>query len=143
VYPENLETHLCTQITLEPLAGLVHLSPFHFARCFKANTGLAPHQYVIARCMELAKRLVLTSMGTVAEIAWAIGYENISHFRRVFALHTGLTPGVIRCESQRSLAHFLQRSLAHFMRRDSAAGSCRPATKHVSCAIMTTMCIER
>jgi Helix-turn-helix domain len=39
--------------------------------------------------MEPAKRLLLTSTHTVAEIAWSIGYENISHFRRVFALHTG------------------------------------------------------
>lgn len=31
-----------------------------------------------------------------AEIAWAIGYENLSHFRRVFAAHIGLTPGAIR-----------------------------------------------
>ena len=58
--------------------------------------GLAPHQYVIARRMELAKRVLLTSMHTVAEIAWSIGYENISHFRRVFALHIGVTPGTIR-----------------------------------------------
>ena len=46
--------------------------------------------------MELAKRLLLTTTLNVAEIAWSIGYENISHFRRVFALHIGLTPGAIR-----------------------------------------------
>jgi AraC family transcriptional regulator len=93
---DYIEEQLCTQITLEALAALVHLSPFHFARCFKATMGLAPHQYVIARRMELAKRLVLTTTLNVAEIAWSIGYENISHFRRLFALHIGVTPGVIR-----------------------------------------------
>jgi AraC family transcriptional regulator len=93
---DYIEENLCTQITLEALAALVYLSPFHFARCFKASMGLAPHQYVIARRMELAKRLLLTTTLTIAEIAWSIGYENISHFRRVFALHTGVTPGVIR-----------------------------------------------
>lgn len=91
-----IEAHLRTQITLEDLAALVHLSPFHFARCFKATLGLAPHQYVIARRVELAKQLLLTSTLTVVEIAWSVGYENISHFRRVFTLHTGVTPGVIR-----------------------------------------------
>ena len=93
---EYIEEHLCTQITLEDLAALVHLSPFHFARCFKATMGLAPHQYVIARRMELAKRLLLTTTLNVVEIAWSIGYENISHFRRVFALHIGQTPGAMR-----------------------------------------------
>jgi len=93
---DYIEEHLCTQITLENLAALVHLSPFHFARCFKASMGLTPHQYVIARRMALAKRLVLTTTLNVAEIAWSIGYENISHFRRLFVLHTGVTPGAIR-----------------------------------------------
>jgi AraC family transcriptional regulator len=93
---DYIEANLCSQITLEELAALVHLSPFHFARCFKASIGLAPHQYLIARRMELAKRLLLTSTHTVAEIAWSIGYENIGHFRRLFARHIGVTPGVIR-----------------------------------------------
>jgi len=92
---EYIEANLCTQITLEALAALVHLSPFHFARCFKATIGLAPHQYMIARRMELAKRLLLTTTLTVAEIAWSIGYENLSHFRRLFTMHIGVTPGVI------------------------------------------------
>jgi AraC family transcriptional regulator len=91
-----IEANLCRQITLEDLAALVHLSPFHFARCFKATMGLAPHQYVIARRIELAKRLLLTTTLNVAEIAWSIGYENISHFRRLFAMHIGVTPGEIR-----------------------------------------------
>jgi AraC family transcriptional regulator len=58
--------------------------------------GLAPHQYVIARRLELAKRLLLTTRLNVAEIAWSIGYENISHFRRLFTGHIGVTPGEIR-----------------------------------------------
>ena len=45
--------------------------------------------------MELAKWLLLTTTLTVAEITWAIGYENISHFRRLFTMHIGMTPGVI------------------------------------------------
>jgi AraC family transcriptional regulator len=93
---EHIEEHLCAQITLEDLAALVYLSPFHFARCFKASMGLAPHQYLIARRMELAKRLVLTTTLSVAEIAWSIGYANISHFRRLFTMHIGVTPGAIR-----------------------------------------------
>jgi AraC family transcriptional regulator len=93
---DYIEANLCTQLTLEDLAALVHLSPFHFARCFKASMGLAPHQYIIARRLGLAKRLLLTTTLNVAEIAWSIGYENIGHFRRVFALHTGVTPGTIR-----------------------------------------------
>src|SRR5262249_38741591 len=91
-----IEANLGTQLTLEELAALVYLSPFHFARCFKASMDLAPHQYVIARRMELAKRLILTTTRNVAEIAWSIGYENISHFRRLFTMHIGVIPDAIR-----------------------------------------------
>jgi AraC family transcriptional regulator len=93
---DYIEAHLSSSITLGQLAELVHLSPFHFARCFKATLGLAPHQYVLARRIERAKRLVIDTQLPVAAIAWSIGYENISHFRRVFAQHTGHTPGDIR-----------------------------------------------
>jgi AraC family transcriptional regulator len=87
-----VEEDLCTQLTREDLAAQVHLS---FARCFKASMGLAPHQYMIARRTELAKRLVLTTTLNAAEIAWSIDYENISHVRRLFTLHIGVTPGEI------------------------------------------------
>lgn len=43
---------------LEQMAAVAHLSPYHFARQFKATTGLAPHQYVIALRVERAQHLL-------------------------------------------------------------------------------------
>jgi AraC family transcriptional regulator len=40
------------------MAAVAHLSPYHFARQFKATTGLPPHQYVIARRVEQAQHLL-------------------------------------------------------------------------------------
>ena len=77
------------------------LSPFHFARCFKATTGLAPHQYVLARRIELAKRLIMTTHQSVQEVAWSVGFENISHFRRQFAAQIGVVPGALRRATRR------------------------------------------
>ncbi len=45
---EYVEEHLAG-LTLEQIAAVAHLSPYHFARQFKEATGLPPHQYVIAR----------------------------------------------------------------------------------------------
>jgi len=106
-----IEEHLCTQLTLEDLAALVYLSPFHFARCFKASMGLAPHQYVIARRMELAKRLLLTTRLNVAEIAWSIGYENMSHFRERLEMQAlrGILPSLALYERcRRKFSHDLE-----------------------------------
>jgi AraC family transcriptional regulator len=43
-------------LTLEQLAAVAGLSPYHFARQFKAATGLPPHQYVVARRVERAQQ---------------------------------------------------------------------------------------
>jgi AraC family transcriptional regulator len=91
-----IETNLESIITLDQLASLVGLSPFHFARCFKNSTGLAPHQYVLARRIDLAKRRLVTSIAPVREIGWSVGFENISHFRRQFASQIGVVPGDLR-----------------------------------------------
>ena len=53
---DYIEANLTRRLTLGELARVAALSPFHFARCFKATTGLAPHQYVTARRIELAKQ---------------------------------------------------------------------------------------
>jgi AraC family transcriptional regulator len=49
---EYIMENLGNNPTLEQMAAVVHLSPYHFARQFKAATGLAPHQYVISRRVE-------------------------------------------------------------------------------------------
>ena len=93
---EYIESELHAEIDLGRLAGIARISPFHFSRTFKASTGLPPHQYVLARRMERAKHLLMTTGLPTREVAWTLGYENISHFRRLFAAHLGVTPGVLR-----------------------------------------------
>jgi AraC family transcriptional regulator len=51
---ENLEG----SPTLEQMAAVAHLSPYHFARQFKTSTGLAPHQYLISCRIERAQHLL-------------------------------------------------------------------------------------
>jgi AraC family transcriptional regulator len=93
---EYIEAGLGGRLTLEELARVAALSPFHFARCFKATTGLAPHQFVAARRIELAKRLIMTTRQPIEEVAWTVGFENVSHFRRQFAAQVGVVPGLLR-----------------------------------------------
>ena len=86
---ENLEG----SPTLEQMAVVVHLSPYHFARQFKAATGLAPHQYVISRRVERAQHLLRTNgrLG-LAEVAFRSGFANQSHFCLHFKRIAGVTP---------------------------------------------------
>lgn len=85
----NLEGNL----TLEGMAAVVNFSPYHFARLFKAATGLAPYQFVIARRIERAQHLLRTNRGLgLAEVAFSSGFANQSHFCLHFKRIAGVTP---------------------------------------------------
>lgn len=53
-----IEAHLGEDLTIDALATEACLSPFHFARAFKAATGTAPHRYLTERRVERAKTLI-------------------------------------------------------------------------------------
>ncbi len=89
---ENLEQDL----TLSELAATVGMSPYHFARAFKQLTSLPPHQYLIQRRLEQAKRLLAETDLAIAEIAYRVGFANQSHFTTLFRKHTAVTPKAYR-----------------------------------------------
>ena len=83
--------------TLAEMAALVHLSPYHFARQFKAATGLAPYQYVIVRRVERAQEFLRGDAKLdLAEIAFRAGFANQSHFCLHFKRIVGVTPRQFR-----------------------------------------------
>ena len=96
-----IEEHLSAGPTLEQLAAVARLSPYHFARQFKAATGLPPHQYVLARRVERARHLLQTGGDfSLAEVAAHAGFSDQSqlshHFKRLF----GVTPGQFRMSTR-------------------------------------------
>jgi AraC family transcriptional regulator len=97
---EFVDAGLAGPLTLERLAAVASLSPFHFARAFRATTGLAPHQFVMARRVHRATTLLLRSSDGVPDIARAVGLSNVSYFRRVFRRHMGVLPGDLRQNSK-------------------------------------------
>jgi AraC family transcriptional regulator len=94
---EYIEEHLDGELTLDDLAAVAHLSPFHFARLFKHSTGLPPHQYVVARRVERAKGLLRGGGGlALADVAAEVGFASQSHLTRHFRRLVGVTPGRFR-----------------------------------------------
>jgi AraC family transcriptional regulator len=79
------------------MAAAAHLSPYHFARRFKAATGLPPHQYVIVRRVERAKQLLRQDGDiSLAEVAACAGFSDQSQFSHHFKRVVGITPGQFR-----------------------------------------------
>ena len=99
---EYLEEHLDATPSLDQMAAVARLSVYHFAREFKAATGLPPHQYVIARRVERAREL-LQGGGelSLAEVAADVGFADQSQLSRHFKRLVGVTPGRFRM-SERS-----------------------------------------
>jgi AraC family transcriptional regulator len=92
---EYVEDHLDASPTLEQMAAIACLSVYHFARQFKAATGLPPHQYVIARRVERAKLLLQGDL-SLAEVATCAGFSDQSQFSHHFKRLVGVTPGHFR-----------------------------------------------
>ena len=99
---EYIQDNLHTELRLGELSGLVHMSPYHFARLFKRSTRLPPHQFVVRRRIDRASALLITRELSIAAIARAVGFRGVSHFTTVFRRITGLMPGVYRVSSATS-----------------------------------------
>jgi AraC family transcriptional regulator len=93
---EHIAAHLAEDLSLDALAAEAAMSPFHFARACKAATGLSPLQFVIRERLRAAEALLRTTRLPVAEIAWRVGYADVSRFARHFARQTGRTPAAFR-----------------------------------------------
>jgi AraC family transcriptional regulator len=91
-----IQEHLDQNLTLAELSSAVQMSSHYFASLFKQSTGLTPHQYVTKCRIEKAKQLLLQRELTIVEICQEVGFQNQSHFTRVFRQHTMTTPKVYR-----------------------------------------------
>jgi len=98
---EYIEEHLDGNPSLEQLAAVARLSVYHFARLFKAATGLPPHQYVILRRVERTKQLLQAGTDlSLAEVAAGAGFSDQSQFSHHFKRLVGVTPGQYRMSAR-------------------------------------------
>jgi AraC family transcriptional regulator len=94
---EYIEAHLDIGPTLAEMAAVARLSPYHFARQFRAATGLPPHQYLIMRRVERAKELLRGgSEVPLVQVATRAGFSDQSQLTRHFRRLVGVTPGRFR-----------------------------------------------
>ncbi|WND03842.1 AraC family transcriptional regulator [Temperatibacter marinus] len=90
-----IKDQLDHKITIEWLAALIGLSPFHFARMFKLSFGMTPSRYITALRVQKVKSL-LQSERSLSDISYAAGFAQQSHMSIQFKKITGFTPAVYR-----------------------------------------------
>ncbi|GFM33121.1 AraC family transcriptional regulator [Desulfovibrio subterraneus] len=92
---EYLADNLAEKVTLEQLAAVSGLSACHLLRVFRHETGLTPHQWQTQLRVNHAKHL-LANGDPIADVAFAAGFTDQSHFTRTFRTVTGATPRLYR-----------------------------------------------
>ena len=100
---EQIDRHYAKPLTIEQLAALAGLSPFHFIRAFRAAFGQTPHQYLRARRLERAKELLATTAYPVTEVCGRIGFHSLGSFTTLFRRQTGETPAGYRAARRKNV----------------------------------------
>jgi AraC-like DNA-binding protein len=93
---DTIELSCRRKLPLSELASSVGLSPFHFLRVFRSVTGTTPHQYLIGARIRLAVRMLLDTQRSVTDIAYDVGFEDLSNFVNTFRRVVGCSPGAYR-----------------------------------------------
>ena len=78
----------------------LYISPSHISHLFKEETGQSPINYLIKCRIEESKNLLVTTQKSIKEIAYSVGYGNISYFNALFKKYTGMTPGTYRSSNK-------------------------------------------
>ncbi|MER8222221.1 GlxA family transcriptional regulator [Streptomyces sp. NPDC094143] len=83
-------------LSVESLAARARLSPRHFARAFRAETGMTPGRYVDRVRLEHARRLLEDTVDGIEEISRTSGYGTPEAMRRAFVKALGTPPAEYR-----------------------------------------------
>jgi AraC family transcriptional regulator len=89
-------------IDVESLAGMFGLSPFHFLRIFARVLGVTPHQYLIRSRLRRAARLLACDARPITEVAFDVGFGDLSNFVRTFHRAAAVSPRGFRRAAKES-----------------------------------------
>jgi AraC-like DNA-binding protein len=84
------------ELPINELSTICCLTLDHFIRIFKKEMKCTPTQYINQKKIERAQMMLLLDGKQVKEIAYALSFENVSYFNRLFKSYTGMTPSEYR-----------------------------------------------
>ncbi|PFI85460.1 AraC family transcriptional regulator [Priestia megaterium] len=87
-----INNHYMDLLTLHSLSKQFHISPYYLSRIYKKGTGFSFVEYLNQVRINEAQKLLKTTSLSVTSIAEKVGYENPTHFGRVFKKVTGISP---------------------------------------------------
>jgi AraC family transcriptional regulator len=108
-----IAAHASEAIDLDDAARQAGLSPFHFLRLFKNVLGVTPHQYLVRSRLRHAAKLLAEQDRAITDIAFEVGFGDLSNFVRSFYRAAGVSPRGFRraCRGDRKI--FQERMAVH------------------------------
>src|ERR1700730_9208528 len=93
---EMMRSRLDQAVPLAELARALTLAPSHFAGALKQTTAQPPHRWLLDQRIDKAKQLLSGTTLSLGEIALVCGFDDQSHFTRMFSRVTNFSPGAWR-----------------------------------------------
>ena len=89
---EYIQQNYSSDLCLDEVAKVVNTSVFHFCKIFKKAAGIGFTDYLSRVRIEKSKNLLLNPNLRISEIAYAVGFQSLTHFNRVFRRIVGQAP---------------------------------------------------
>ena len=96
-----IRKNLSKNISRAEVAELVHLNEEYFSRLFRQETGDTFKDFMMMEKMKAAKKLLAETHLSVSIVASKVGYDNFSHFSKMFKKMTEMTPQEYRKDNQK------------------------------------------
>lgn len=88
----HIQSNYASKLTLEDAARMMHMTPHHFCKVFKAAAGCTFVDFVNRHRMDAAERLLREGALSVTEVAENVGCGNLNYFTRLYKKMKGITP---------------------------------------------------
>lgn len=95
-FKSTLHHNIYSNLSLDELARLCHLSTSSFKRKFKETFNTSPKKYISQKKVEKAASLLRTADLRVSDIAFEVGFDSIATFNRNFTAFYGKSPSEFR-----------------------------------------------
>jgi AraC-like DNA-binding protein len=107
-----MDAHSHEDIDLDAASRSAGLSPFHFLRVFSNVLGVTPHQYLVRSRLRHAARLLADDERSITDVAYDVGFSDVSNFVRTFGRAAGVSPRGFRCAARGDRKIFQERLVA-------------------------------
>lgn len=88
--------------SIHDLAGMVGLSSSRLAHLFRDEVGMSIRSYVVERRLQMASLLIVQTDERISQIAYSVGFNDVSNFNHSFKRRFGASPGQYRAAHDRN-----------------------------------------